>query len=374
MLTKRIELKQPISIINVFKTEYYLTDSKRYNKMKNIAAVVLIFLIFGINIQAQRQNKTFTAMFYNVENLFDIVDDPETEDEEFTPDSPKKWDAEKYEKKLEDISRVILSIPEKELPAIIGFAEVENESVLNDLISQRGLKRGEYKAILVDGNDPRGIDCGLIYRPELFKYKSHELIPVEDLSGKEYPLRGILHVLGDGPDGKPIHIYINHWKSRYGGVKETEHLRIYQAIALRRQLDQLLSSESEPRVIIMGDFNDEPTNRSVSEILHSGNKRKNPWLNDAYNLFYDLHNLDIDGSYNYQGIWQMYDQIIISYSLINQNKGLTTNFEGGKVLKEEWMLFHDEKKDIKVPNRTYGGNNYYGGISDHFPVYVTFSW
>ena len=338
--------------------------------------VILIFsmlLISSITI-AQRGEKNFTVMFYNVENLFDILDDPAFEDEEFTPEGPKQWDDEKYQKKLKDITRVILSLPEKELPAIIGFAEVENKQVLDELSTQKGLKKGKYKSILIDGVDPRGIDCGLMYREDLFSYESHEMLPVEDLSGKEYPLRGILHVKGKGPDGKMLHIYINHWKSRRGGVKETEALRIYQAIALRRELDQLLSSESDPRVIIMGDFNDEPTNKSMVDILHAGNKRKNPWLNDTYNLFYDMHNLDLGGSYIYRGVWQMYDQIIVSYSLLNQSKGLSTGFEGGKILKEEWMLYYDENNDVKVPNRTYGGNNYYGGISDHFPIYVTFTW
>lgn len=342
--------------------------------MKGKIYILTIILFSAFQVYAQRGTNTFTVMFYNVENLFDTIDDPNTEDEEFTPGSAKQWDYEKYEKKLEDISRVILSLPEKELPALIGFAEVENAQVLEDLVAQRGLKRTPYKVVLIDGNDPRGIDCGLIYRPDLFKYKSSEMIPVEDLSGKDYPLRGILHIQGEGPDGKALHIYVNHWKSRRGGVKETEHLRVYQGIALRRELDQLLSRESDPRVIIMGDFNDEPTNRSINDMLHAGNKRKNTWLNDTYNLFYDMHNLDLEGSYNYQAEWQMYDQIIISYSLLNQPRGLSTTFDAGRILKEEWMIYNDEKNNLKVPNRTYGGNNYYGGISDHFPIYVTFTW
>lgn len=267
-----------------------------------------------------------------------------------------------------------MSVPEKELPALIGFAEVENQAVLEELVMQRGLRREDYKAIVIDTDDPRGIDCGLVYRTDLFKYRSHRMLPVEDLSGNDYPLRGILHVEGDGPDGKPLHIYVNHWKSRRGGVKETEHLRVYAGIALRRELDRLLSSSASPRVIIMGDFNDEPTNTSIFDVLHAANKRLNISLNDAYNLFYDIHNLGLGGSYNYRGTWQMYDQIIISYALLNQQNGLSTTFDGGKILKEEWMLYNDERNNVKVPNRTYGGDNYYGGISDHFPLYVTFSY
>ena len=343
--------------------------------MQRTLFISLAIFIFLAPSQAQNdEENTFTVMFYNVENLFDIIDDPETRDEEFTPDGSKKWDSERYEKKLEDITRVIMSVPGRELPAIIGLSEVENRQVLEDLVQQRGLRREDYRVVLAEGNDPRGIDCGLIYRPELFRYKSHRLLPVEDRSGKDYPLRPILHVYGEAADGKPLHIYVNHWKSRYGGVKETEYLRVFSGIALRRELDRLLSSESEPRVIIMGDLNDEPTNNSIYNVLHAGNKRKNIAINDNYNLYYDMHNLDQGGTLNYRGTWQTYDQIIISYSLINQQGSLSTTFDGGRVLREEWMLYHDEKNDIKVPNRTYGGDNYYGGISDHFPVYVSFTW
>jgi predicted extracellular nuclease len=342
--------------------------------MIGMRIIILLLLVNSMAFSQRGQEKQFTVMFYNVENLFDTIDHPDFNDEEFTPGAPKMWNSERYEKKLKDIARVILSLPEKELPGIIGFAEVENEAVLQDLVNQRGLSRAGYEVILVEGNDPRGIDCGLIYRPDMFRYKFHRMVQVEDLSGKEYPLRPILHVSGDGPDGKPIHIFVNHWKSRFGGVKETEHLRVYSAIAVRRELDRLMSVESEPRVIVMGDLNDEPTNKSVYDVLHAGNKRKNILLNDMYNLHYDAHNLGQGGTLNYRGDWQMYDQIIVSYHLMNQEGRLSATFDGGKILKEEWMLYHDERNDMKVPNRTYGGDNYFGGISDHFPVYVTFTW
>lgn len=343
-------------------------------RMKYILWVGAVLLMMNIDSTAQKKENAFTVMFYNVENLFDTIDVPGFNDEEFTPSGAKKWNDIRYEKKLTDIARVISSIPVKEMPAIIGFAEIENEKVLEDLTRIRGLHRNEYKAIVMEGDDPRGIDCGLIYREDQFKYKSHELIPVEDLSGKGYVMRGILHVTGEAPDGDPIHIFVNHWKSRGGGEKKTEHLRVYAAIALRRQLDQLMSRESNPRYIIIGDFNDEPTNRSLTDILHAGNKRKNPWITDSYNLLYDIHNNENRGSYNYQGKWNMLDQIIVSYNLINQSKKLTCNFDSGRILKKEWMLYHNEKKDTYTPNRTYGGNNYYGGVSDHLPVYVTFTW
>ena len=151
--------------------------------MKNKIIIGVALIVLVINVFAQKDENSFTVMFYNVENLFDTIDAPGKNDEEFTPGSKKEWVYARYEKKLEDIARVILSLPGKELPAVIGFAEVENEKVLTDLTYARGLVRKKYKALLIEGVDPRGIDCGLIYREDLFKYKSHELIPVEDLQG-----------------------------------------------------------------------------------------------------------------------------------------------------------------------------------------------
>ena len=342
--------------------------------MAGLRFIVLLLLVNSMAFSQRGQENRFTVMFYNVENLFDTIDHPDFEDEEFTPGAPKYWNCERYAKKLKALASAILSIPEKELPGIIGFAEVENEAVLRDLVKLRGLSRAGYEVVLVEGEDPRGIDCGLFYRPDMFEYKFHRMVQVEDLSGKDYPLRPILHVSGDGPDGAPLHIFVNHWKSRRGGVKETEHLRVYSGIAVRRELDRLMSVESEPRVIVMGDLNDEPTNKSVYDVLHAGNKRKNILLNDMYNLHYDAHNLDMGGTLNYRGDWQMYDQIIVSYSLLNREGRLSATFDGGKILKEEWMLYHGERNNVKVPNRTYGGDNYYGGVSDHFPVYATFTW
>jgi len=157
-------------------------------------------------------------------------------------------------------------------------------------------------------------------------------------------------------------------------VAATERQRMFSAITLRKQLDMLMARESDFKVILLGDFNDEPTNRSISQGLSALNKRKNIQLGDYYNLFYDLHNIQGEGTYNYQGTWNMLDQIIVSYSLLNQERGLRTGFDSGRILKEEWMLFTSEKYGEKLPSATYGGPEYYGGPSDHLPIYVEFTW
>ncbi len=342
--------------------------------MKNIAFFAALLLITLQALYSQKNVKSFLVVSYNVENLFDIVNTPGFEDDEFTPSGEKKWTYERYQKKLTDLTRVILSIPGEELPALIGLAEVETSGVLEDLIKMRGLRKGEYAFVHEDGKDPRGIECALLYRPDLFRYKSHEYIPIEDPVDPDYLYRGILHVHGTGPDGSSLHVFVNHWKSRSGGVLETERQRMFSAITLRKQVDMLMARESDYKVIIMGDFNDEPTNRSISQGLSAQNKRRNIQMGEQYNLFYDLHNIKGEGTYNYQGNWNMLDQMIVSYSLLNQERGLSTGFESGRILKAEWMLYESEKYGESLPSATYGGPQYFGGPSDHLPIYVEFTW
>lgn len=342
--------------------------------MKKLIPVILVLCLLSVRSHAQKKENTFVVLSYNVENLFDTIDTPGINDDEFTPGGSKNWTWDRYKKKLNDLSQVILSIQGKKMPAIIGLAEVENRIVLEDLIALRGFRKGKYEIVHEDGKDPRGIECALLYRPDQFKYKNHEYIPVEDPTNPEYLYRDILHLQGTAPDGTDLHIFMNHWKSRGGGKAETARQRMYTAITLRKQLDILLGRESGFRVILMGDFNDEPTNRSISNGLSASGKRKNIMLGDYYNLFYDIHNMEGRGTYNYRGEWNMLDQVIISHNLLNQEKGLSTTFDGGAILKEEWMLYESEKYGSLLPSATYGGPQYFGGPSDHLPVYVVFTY
>jgi len=342
--------------------------------MKKRAILTAIALITLQALYSQKNVKSFLVVSYNVENLFDTINSPLFEDDEFTPSGSKAWTYDRYTKKLKDLSRVILSIPVKELPALIGLSEIENRGVLEDLINVRGLRKGDYAIVHEDGQDPRGIECALLYRPDLFKYQSHEYIPIADPVNPDYLYRGILHVHGKGPDGSSLHVFVNHWKSRAGDERETARQRMFSAITLRKQLDMLMARESDFKVIAMGDFNDEPTNRSITNGLSALNKRRNIQMGDYYNLFYDLHNMEGQGTYNYKGTWNMLDQIIVSYNLIEQKRGLSTAYGSGVILKEEWMLYPSEKYGESLPSATYGGPEYYGGPSDHLPIYVEFTW
>ena len=321
-------------------------------------------------LTAQKKDEVFTVMFYNVENLFDTEVNPETEYNEFIPESEKAWDMERYEKKLEDIASVIKALGDNELPEIVGLCEVENIRVLEDLVQTRDLKRGDYGIIHHESPDFRGIDCALLYNMDEFTVDSHRAIPVKFPFDSTETTRDILYVKGKTADNETLHLYVNHWSSRYGGERETEPKRIYCAITLRKEIDRLLNEEPEAKIIVMGDLNDEPTNRSVFEMLLANNKRKNADPRELYNMMYDAHNQGNEGSYNFRGRWNMLDHIIISRTLITEQQGWHCGYDDGKIFKADFMLYHDEKKQQHVPNRTYGGPNYYGGISDHFPVYV----
>lgn len=298
----------------------------------------------------------FVFGFYNVENLFDIYDDPNTFDEEFTPFGSKQWNKERYQKKIEDVSTVISKLSNSNNPAFLGLAEIENHDVLADLIKANSLYNTNYKIIHRDNNDSRGIDVAAIYDANSINLIDYNYYLVDDLH-----TRDILHVEGEISNSEHIHFFVTHWPSRRKGTKETEYKRIEVAKLVREKVDELLRKNPNERIIIMGDFNDEPSNKSVSNYLMK---------DDFYNLhasFEDSKN----GTVNHQGDWMVFDQIIVSNSFFNDDSyKLSEN--SGKVYNHNDITF-THRDGNKVPSRTYGGPKYYGGTSDHYPVYMTLS-
>ena len=343
--------------------------AKQRNRiLKSVLVIFLTGLPF-ILLQA-KQPPRLVVMFYNTENLFDTINDPRTLDDEFTSSGKLHWTPERYEKKLKDIAKVITDIGPKGLPDLIGLSEVENRSVLEDLISTGKLKRAGYGIVHEDSPDIRGIDVALLYKRKTFQYLEHRSIPIH-FPRDTMKVRNILYVKGKA-GGETFHIFVNHWKSRNGGEKATEQKRVFSAVVLRRAVDSILNFEPDARILIMGDFNDEPTNMSIMQILNATNKRKNTGRRDLYNLMYDLHNLHDTGTYSYKGHWNMLDQIIVSFNFLQDKKGWHINYDGGHIFSEDWMLYENPKAGRKVPNKTYGGPNYYGGVSDHLPVFCIF--
>jgi predicted extracellular nuclease len=345
--------------------------------MKPIAGMLFfLMLMHPLPGQDKKRNSgagnQLTVVFYNVENLFDTTDDPLYEDDEFLPRGDKEWTEERFNKKIEDLSGVIHAINPEALPEILGLCEVENRFVLEQLVQSDKLESSNYQIIHEDGPDERGIDVAFLYNPESFRPESYRIIPV-DFPRDTMTTRDILYVKGTAHPGETFHFFVNHWKSRSGGMQATENKRIYSSVLLRKAVDSIISFDPGSNIVIMGDLNDEPTNISIHHFLRANNKRKNADPRDLFNLFYDMHNLGDVGTYHYQGNWNMLDQIIISQTLLD-GTGFTTTYEGGKIFKADFLLYDNPKANARVPDKTYGGTAYYGGISDHLPVYVVFEW
>ena len=325
--------------------------------MKTRALYFVTLCVLLVSCRTSTNVKHATVVFYNVENLFDTMDDPHVNDNEFLPASEKEWTTTRYQEKLDDIAKVLVGINSSDLPEIIGLCEVENRSVLKDLVRTSLMRKGHYKIIHENSPDARGIDVALLYRSSEFKEISHETIPVNEIR-----TRDILHVFGE-LGGEKIHLFVNHWPSRVGGLEETEVKRIAVAQILKSKIDELLEEDSLAKIIVMGDMNDEPTNKSLSFTL--GAKKEG----DGSQLINLMIPLDEQGygSYNYQGQWNMLDNMIVSSALLN-GTGLTVE-PTGYIYQDDWMEYENNNGDIS-PNRTYGGPNYYGGVSDHFPVYL----
>lgn len=303
--------------------------------------------------------------FYNVENLFDTLDNPLRADEEFTPTGAQQWNTERYQKKLQGIAEVIAGM---NYPVLLGMAEVETATALKDLVAQPLLASRNYGFILEESPDYRGIDVGLLYNKQEFQVLYINTItinfPAEIIDIENYTTRDILHVAGVYRKDT-LHVFVNHWPSRRGGEKESEPKRVFVAQRLRAAVDSIYTRNASANILIMGDFNDEPFNKSIRETLQA---LPNPTKGTAqlYHAFAQASE-NGQGSYNYQGKWNMLDQIIVSSALANTTSRI--HIANPTIFRPDNLIFKHPKYG-DMPNRTYGGPNYYGGVSDHFPIYV----
>lgn len=312
-------------------------------------------------------NHQITVAFYNVENLFDTINSGVKLDSEFTPNSEKQWNTAKYKKKIDDLSKVISVIDKKGFPVLVGLAEIENNHVLDDLVANRHISKAGYKFVWNDSPDLRGIDCALLYNPAVFKLVKVEMIPVVNPNDTAFITRDVL--LAEGVMGKEkFYVFVNHWPSRREGEEVSLEKRNLAAAVVRQKVDQLFEIDVTANIIIMGDMNDEPENESLAKTLGAKPNTTEPIANDLVNLMYD-ESIRKEGSYYYRGNWDMIDNMIVSGSLIVKEKGLGTTLNDGHIFHQKFMEFVNDRGEI-TPNRTYG-KTYYGGISDHFPIYMS---
>lgn len=306
-------------------------------------------------------------VFYNVENLFDTEDDPLTQDEAFTPFGEKEWTEERYQKKLHDLSAALEAISPSTLPSFIGLAEVENFKVVDALSKTGKLKTEGYQIIHGESPDTRGIDNALLYNPNYFSKIAHEFIRVDFPWDSDIKTRDILHAWGFNIAGEEIHIYVNHWPSRRDGESVTEKKRLRTADELKKSLNSVRQLNPEAKIIVMGDFNDLPSSRSIEEITDAKSIQEKGMM---INLAIFEHRKG-KGSLVHEGVWYMFDQLMISPNFLDQGqKGwyLHKKQDKAKSFYDEMLLYTDRNGN-KIPNKTYGGDRYYGGYSDHLPVY-----
>jgi len=353
----------------------YVVLKKKEILMKYIITglVILAGFLFVSQTESVAQNteyKEFTVVFYNTENLFDTKDGPAVYDEEFTPTGSKEWTQKRYQKKISDIAKVVTSADPEGLPEIIGLAEVENETVLKSLLETEHFSGGYYGIVHEDSPDMRGIDVALLYKADAFDLLHDEFIPIQFPFDPESKVRDILYAKGvAGKD--TLHFFVNHWKSRSGGREETEAKRVFSARILKAKIDSILNKNSDAKIVALGDFNDEPNNKSLSEVLEAKNPDKKEKDKQLYNLLYPKDKQG-EGTYNYQSEWFMLDNLIVSLACM-RGKGYTITPDDVRIFNPPWVLYDHPKAGMEVPNRTYGGDNYFGGISDHLAIYGVFT-
>jgi exonuclease III len=303
-------------------------------------------------------------MFYNVENLFDIYDDTLKDDEEFLPGGLMGWNITRYNNKIYGLYKTIIAAGEGEPPLVVAFCEVESRKALEDLTNKTYLSKYGYDIIHEDSPDRRGIDVCLIYRGDLVKIIDYRYRIPPGNRKEEFKSRSVLYTRLQ-IERDTIHLFVNHWPSRRGGVLAGEKLRLKIAAMVRENVDSLIRDENkDAKIIITGDFNCTPDSHEIRALIAS----KQPY-NSLVNLSGRLSERGL-GTYRYRGIWELIDQVIISQGLFSCKKGLGVDSSTVKIYSPGFLLARDQKYPGLTPFSTYRGYRYQGGFSDHLPILV----
>ena len=335
--------------------------------------ITLYFIsFFSLTAQEKREFKIHTIAFYNVENLFDTINDPNKFDEA-SPIMEMKFNREEaYKKKVKNMARVISEIGTdiaKNAPALIGLAEIENRQVLEDLANDTSLLQKDYGIVHFDSPDVRGIDVALLYQKELFiplSISSHELKIYDDLSRKRIYTRDQL-LVGGKLEGEMIHIIVNHWPSRRGGEARSRPKRVAAARLNKRIIDSLQAINPYAKVFAMGDLNDDPTNDSLKKILNAKENQTDVELKGIYNPMEAFFKKGL-GSNAYRDAWSLFDQILITKPLLEKDYTSFRFYKAGIFNKQ--YLTNKKGRYKGYPYRSFADGGFTNGFSDHFPVYI----
>jgi hypothetical protein len=335
----------------------------------------ILFFAFGFVSYSQgnkKQDKQFyTAVvgFYNVENLFDTINDPLTIDEEYLPSGGNKWGTTRYLQKLENLSIVISQMGTELNPdglAMLGLAEIENRGVIEDLIKTEKLKGRNYEIVHYDSPDRRGVDVGFIYQPKYFKVTNSKSVTLKVEGKPDFYTRDQLVISGI-LDGEPVHVIVAHWPSRRGGEKRSLPLRIAAAQLGRHIVDSLFEMDRNAKVIYMGDLNDDPNSPSIKKHLKTTSNINDTSGIELFNPMFDLHKKGI-GTLAWKDSWNLFDQIMLSPDFMKKEYS-SFRYYGAKVFNKPFVA-QKEGNYKGYPLRTFAGGNYTAGYSDHFGVYI----
>lgn len=332
---------------------------------------LLMLVLCGAS--AQKKYSVYAVGFYNQENLFDTCHDAGKNDKEFLPTGSYRWNGLKYSHKLHNMSRALADMGTDVLPdvgcAVIGMSEVENSRVLDDLTSQPALKARGYKYVHVEGPDRRGIDCALLYNPSLFTVRNVKLVPYVPELPKDsgFHTRGYLTVSGTLA-GEHVAVIVCHWPSRFS----TSFYRETAGKQVKAVKDSLLREDPKCKVMVMGDMNDDPTNKSMTDMLSAKGDIDKVGKDDMYNPWYNILTKEGRGTLMYGGSWNLFDQIVLSPNMLDKKD--KKDFSSLKFWKNQIFsrpyLFQTEGKYKGSPKRTTAGGVWLDGFSDHLPVVV----
>jgi predicted extracellular nuclease len=336
--------------------------------------MILCALLCTLTLQAQT---VFRAMSYNVENLFDCQHDSLKDDYQYLPDSKYNWTEARYREKLDHIAEVIAASAvttkkEVHLPDLVALCEVENDHCLTDLTAHSKLsgnrQTNAYEYVMTDSPDKRGVDVALLYQPGSFRLidKQCVRIPYEEVNRK--PTRDILYVTGCVQSGDTLDVFVCHMPSRAGGQQQSEFYRLFACGILHYTVDSVMMQRSHPNVLIMGDFNDYPDDRSIHDVLGARIPKGKIEPHRLYNLMAGRKG----GTYRYRGEWNSLDHLIVSGYLLQGHRAIQTSYDRAQILRHDFLLEEDTKYGGDIPYRTYYGPKYHGGYSDHLPVCVDF--
>ncbi len=340
---------------------------------KRVFTTIAFALLFVVAIVAQNPH---TFVFYNIENFFDTINDPDINDDEFTPEGSNNWNSPKYYKKLGNVEQVFFDIAKtnKAFPTVIGVSEVEVRSVLEDIASTESLAPAAYRIVHYDSPERRGVDVAFFYRADKFKLEGSFAERAIIKSRPDFRTRDILTMWGTIEE-EEFFFMVAHWSSRWGGKDQSEFLRLDNGAQMRQIADSVRLLRPDTKFVLMGDFNDDPSDKSIYEMLGAKESLKEMGEGDFYNPYYNIIKAGL-GTLAYGDAWNLFDNIVVSRNVVEAPKGTLELQKSiynkkyyGNIFKPAYLIQQDGKYR-GYPYRTFSGGKFVGGYSDHLPVFI----